>query len=125
MIVLFFGMLSASAQFRPPVHPAQHYFVPDRAAYSAPRQTFIPGLMADPSQHYKIRTVIPTDQYLVNMRPSGHFSWIGSVTSQSFNNGKFGTFYYWDMQGNLQATRGFIDLAGKNKRGFKLLFPWR
>jgi hypothetical protein len=29
------------------------------------------------------------------------------------------------MQGNLQGTRGFIDLAGKNKRGFKLLFPWR
>jgi hypothetical protein len=85
----------------------------------------IPGLLADQSQNYKVNSLIPAEQYFVNNKPAGHFAWIGSVTSQSFNNGKFGTYYYWDMQGNLQGTRGFIDLAGKNKRGFKLLFPWR
>ncbi len=126
LICLFlFGLLNATAQFREPVHANQNYFVPGRAVNSSPKQTFIPGLLADQSHYYKVRALIPTDQYLLNVRPTGHFAWIGSVTSQSFNNGKFGTFYYWDMQGNLQGTRGFIDLAGKNKRGFKLLFPWR
>lgn len=123
--LFLFGVLTVAAQFRKPVHSAQNYFVPGRSANVPPKQTFIPGLLADQSQYYKIRALIPTDQYLLNPRPTGHFAWIGSVTSQSFNNGKFGTFYYWDMQGNLQGARGFIDLAGKNKRGFKLLFPWR
>ena len=50
--------------------------------------------------------------------------WINSVTSLTYNNGKFGTYYYWDLQGNLRGTRGFIDLSGKNKLGIKLLFPW-
>jgi len=51
--------------------------------------------------------------------------WAGQVTSQSYGKGKWGTFYYWDAQGNLRDMKGFIDIAGKNKRGLKLVFPWR
>lgn len=51
--------------------------------------------------------------------------WTSAITSQSYGKGKIGTFYYWDMQGNLREMRGFIDIAGKNKRGLKLIFPWR
>lgn len=51
--------------------------------------------------------------------------WVSSVSSLSFNNGKFGSYYYWDVRGNLVDTRGFIDIAGKNKRGLKIVFPWR
>jgi hypothetical protein len=50
--------------------------------------------------------------------------WTSQVTSQSYGNGKWGTYYYWDVQGNLREMRGFVDLAGKNKRGLKLVFPW-
>lgn len=50
--------------------------------------------------------------------------WTSQVTSQSYGNGKWGTYYYWDIQGNLREMRGFVDLAGKNKRGLKLVFPW-
>jgi hypothetical protein len=51
--------------------------------------------------------------------------WVSSVSSLSFNNGKFGSYYYWDIRGNLVDTRGFIDIAGRNKRGLKIVFPWR
>ncbi|HEY5692786.1 MAG TPA: hypothetical protein VIS49_15120 [Cyclobacteriaceae bacterium] len=51
--------------------------------------------------------------------------WTNSVTTQSYGQGKWGTLYYWDVQGNLRETKGFIDIAGKNKRGLKLVFPWR
>lgn len=51
--------------------------------------------------------------------------WTNAITTQSYGKGKVGTFYYWDVQGNLREMRGFIDIAGKNKRGLKLVFPWR
>lgn len=56
---------------------------------------------------------------------SGTTYWTGNITTQSYGKGKWGTFYYWDVQGNLRDTKGFIDIAGKNKRGLKLVFPWR
>ncbi len=51
--------------------------------------------------------------------------WMGQVTTQSFNRGKFGTFYLWDLQGNLRQTQNFIDISGKKKRGWKLVLPRR
>jgi hypothetical protein len=127
LLLCFFFSLAANvwAQFREPVSHAQTYFLPNQPSRPASTKTFIPGLLADQSQNYRFNSVIPGDQYFVNTRTSGHFAWIGTVTSQSFNNGKFGTFYYWDLQGNLQGSRAFVDLAGKNKRGVKLLFRWR
>ena len=49
--------------------------------------------------------------------------WTGSITAQSFNNGKFGRFYCWDAQGNLRSSYLFLDISGKRKRGLKLVFP--
>jgi hypothetical protein len=51
--------------------------------------------------------------------------WMGSITTQSFNKGKLGRYYMWDVQGNLQESRMFLDVAGKNKRGLKLVFQRR
>ncbi len=56
---------------------------------------------------------------------AGTSYWTNNVTSQSYGQGKVGTFYYWDVQGNLREMKGFVDIAGKNKRGLKLVFPWR
>jgi hypothetical protein len=53
----------------------------------------------------------------------GNAYWLGSTTTQSFNQGKFGTIYYYDTQGNMRNARTFIDISGKNKRGLKLLLP--
>lgn len=49
--------------------------------------------------------------------------WLGSTTTQSFNNGKFGTVYYYDQLGNFRYANTFIDITGKNKRGIKLMLP--
>lgn len=49
--------------------------------------------------------------------------WLATTTTQSFNNGKFGTIYYYVMAGNFRQSASFIDIAGKNKRGIKLLLP--
>ncbi len=54
---------------------------------------------------------------------AGQAYWLGSTTTQSFNKGKFGTIYYYDMLGNMRYSRTFIDIAGKNRRGLKLLLP--
>ena len=55
---------------------------------------------------------------------SGNY-WMGSMTTQSYNQGKLGTYYLWDVQGNLRESRMFLDIAGKNKRGLKLIFRRR
>lgn len=49
--------------------------------------------------------------------------WLGATMTQSFQQGKFGTIYYYDMQSNMRFARTFLDISGKNKRGFKLLLP--
>ena len=56
---------------------------------------------------------------------AGTSYWTNSITSHSYGKGKIGTYYYWDVQGNLREMQGFIDIAGKNKRGLKIVFPWR
>jgi hypothetical protein len=53
----------------------------------------------------------------------GDSFWMGSVTTQSYNQGKVGRYYYWDVQGNLRGSLLFVDIAGKHKRGLKLVFP--
>jgi hypothetical protein len=66
---------------------------------------------------YKQVTMPPT--HLNLSVPGDQFS-TGSVSAQSFNNGKFGRFYCWDAQGNLRSSYLFVDISGKKKRGLKL-----
>ena len=66
---------------------------------------------------YKHAAVPPT--HLNLSVPGDQFS-TGSVSAQSFNNGKFGRFYCWDAQGNLRSSYLFLDISGKKKRGLKL-----
>jgi hypothetical protein len=72
-------------------------------------------------QVYKSITAPP--MYLNILSVPGDPIWTGSITSQSFNNGKFGRFYCWDAQGNLRSSYLFVDISGKRKRGLKLVFP--
>jgi hypothetical protein len=89
------------------------------------QKTFIPNLVTDPIQNSRQSSPMLTNFSTSDWRAQNNFFWTGTVTTMSFNKGKFGTLYYWDVQGNLRGTRGFIDISGKNKRGFKLVFPWR
>lgn len=82
---------------------------------------FLPGLNPDKDLMYR-----PTVPYITlpmnTTSPLGEFFWMGSTTRQSYNEGKIGRTYYWDIQGNLRGSTLFIDIAGKGKRGLKLAF---
>jgi hypothetical protein len=88
-------------------------------------KTFIPGLHADPIRNFRPRSPMMNSSSSYDWRMPNNFFWAGTVTTMSYNKGKFGTYLYWDVQGNLRSTRGFIDISGKNKRGLKLTFLWR
>ncbi len=113
---------TAFAQLRNAPTPNQYFH---SISYPTQQKTFIPNLMADPVQNSCQSSPMLTNLSTSDWRAQNSFFWAGVVTTMSFNKGKFGTVYYWDVQGNLRGTRGFIDISGKNKRGVKLVFPWR
>lgn len=78
------------------------------------------GLHADPQLNYKFSSPWLTNWAVVG---GGQSYWLSSTTTQSFNHGKFGTIYYYDQMGNMRYASPFVDIAGKNKRGLKLLLP--
>jgi len=91
----------------------------------ASKKTIIPNLLSDPARSFRIASPLMTNFSSWNWRMQNNFFWTGIVTTMSYNKGKFGTMFYWDVQGNMRGARGFIDISGKNKRGFKLVFPWQ
>jgi len=91
----------------------------------ASKKTIVPGLFSDPARNYKLSSPVMFAASGYDYRMQNNFFWTGNVTTMSYNKGKFGTYFYWDVQCNLSGTKGFIDIAGKNKRGLKLTFLWR
>jgi len=86
------------------------------------KREFLPGLRGD--RQVTSKHAIPLMTLPVNMTSfPGVSYWMGSVTTQSYNRGKIGRYYYWDIQGNLQGSHLFLDVAGKGRRGLKLIFP--
>ncbi len=77
-------------------------------------------LSPDRQQHYRPKSIW-LNNVAGSMSPTD-FYWMSSMTTQSYNHGKIGRFYLWDLQGNLRESKMFIDIAGKNKRGLKLVF---
>lgn len=47
---------------------------------------------------------------------------LSQMTTQTMQDGKMGTYYLWDQQGNLRESRFFLDIGGKSKPGLKLVF---
>jgi hypothetical protein len=80
---------------------------------------------ADQQRYYRLSVPVFTQRGLTGSQIPSTSYWTGYVTTQSFRNGKVGTFYYWDIQGNLRESRLFFDVKRKNKYSFKLVFPRR
>lgn len=98
------------------------YEVPSSFDSKQPKRWFLPGLKPDKQLTYRSSStyrMIASNSHLF----AGDPYWVGSVTQQSYNKGKIGRFYYWDLQGNLRDSFLFVDIAGRNKRGLKLVFP--
>jgi len=81
-------------------------------------------LIPDEQLMHRLKSPLLT-AWASSARIKGENYWLGSVTTQSYNRGKLGTYYLWDVQGNLRESRTFVDIAGKNKRGLKLVFRRR
>jgi hypothetical protein len=121
-ILIFIIETKAYSQFRS--SGDGHYFLPQTISMAS-KKTIIPGLLADPSGNYRMSSPTMLTSSFNDWRIQSNFFWTANVTTMSYNKGKFGTYFYWDIQGNLRGTRGFIDISGKNKRGLKLTFLWR
>jgi hypothetical protein len=80
-------------------------------------------IKSDRTINYQPKSIILQNSSSITHRGESYY--MGTMTTQSYNRGKLGTFYYWDVQGNLRESKFFLDIAGKNKRGLKLVFPRR
>ncbi|MGE0770596.1 MAG: hypothetical protein AB7K37_02705 [Cyclobacteriaceae bacterium] len=128
LAVFLFTSLSAFSQFRAKrnlFHTLANYFSPEKPSGEGAALIAIPpGTQAG----LEIQQQFRSPMLLASAgggRNGGDLYWMSSVTSQSYNQGKLGTYYYWDVQGNLRESHMFFDIAGKNKRGLKLVFPRR
>jgi hypothetical protein len=93
-----------------------------REATPSGKKWSLPGFSADPLTSHRTANTFMSQPINTNALLGDSF-WMGSVTTQSYNQGKIGRYYYWDLQGNLRGSLLFLDIAGKNKRGLKLVFP--
>ena len=123
---IFIALLDLTASAQLLAHrngTAVSYFIQDDDSDNLVRKWSLPGLRSD-KQATVYRPSAPLLSLPVNTTSLlGDSYWMGSVTTQSYNQGKIGRFYYWDIQGNLRGSYLFLDIAGRNKRGLKLVFP--
>lgn len=116
-VIINFIFLCAHAQLRSPLR---------KALFSSKNSQVSPFLVSQAGpkqQRYTSPRLVQSTPTISDRRGTNY--WANSVTTQSYGKGKWGTMYFWDVQGNLRESKGFIDIAGKNKRGIKLVFPWR
>jgi hypothetical protein len=99
--------------------------VNSRAFAASTPTSLLPGfLSSDQQQLFRPKSPLLMTLASSTTFKSGNY-WMGTMTTQSYNQGKLGTYYLWDVQGNLRESRMFLDIAGKNKRGLKLIFRRR
>ena len=99
--------------------------VPDGAIQQRHPETLLSQLIVpDHQRFYRLSHPVLMQKGNSDFVASNSY-WTAFVTTQSFNKGKIGTFYYWDIQGNLRESRLFFSISGKNNRSFKLVFPRR
>ena len=82
-------------------------------------QTWFKG---DPQRSYRMSVPLLTHKISPALITTDAY-WAGYMTTQSLRKGKFCTYYYWDVQGNLRESRFFVDVNRKNKYSFKIVVP--
>src|SRR6476619_1173647 len=85
-------------QFRNAPTPNQYFH---DIIYPVQQKTFFRNLNSDPVQNARQTSPTLTNLAYSDWRGPNNFFWTGTVTTMSFNKGKFGALYYWDVQGNL------------------------
>lgn len=121
--LLFLPILNGMAQNQS--RPVGQYFSYELSALKTESPVKKWKSIFTPDHQQTFRPKSPLMTSLVGSSTKEGNYWMGSMTTQSYNQGKLGTYYLWDVQGNLRESRMFLDIAGKNKRGLKLVFRRR
>lgn len=82
-------------------------------------QTWLKG---DDQRFYRLSVPLLTQKATTTSFTTDAY-WTGYMTTQSMRKGKLGTYYFWDVQGNLRESRFFVDVNRKNKFSFKIVVP--
>jgi hypothetical protein len=125
LLTLFAFCTSAFAQrVTEVVRPSMHYVSAlEMPATRQSSSTLIRYIRPDHQRYYRLSTPLFMQRYASGAQFLSGGYWTGYITTQSFRSGKVGTFYYWDVQGNLRESRLFFDINRKNKYSFKLVVP--
>jgi hypothetical protein len=116
LFLLLFTGFSASAQFHKEVTLKSYTMNVEK---TQPRQAWL----ASQKQNFNQPPLLTSLAAIPFTNKSSY--WLGQVTTQSMHEGKMGTFYMWDQQGNLRESRFFMDIGGNKRPGLKLVFPRR
>jgi hypothetical protein len=126
-VFALFVILPGYGQFKQE-KKSRHSFLfaalPDESLKQKPRSVLQQLFPMDNQRYYRLSNPVLMQKGNSDFVSSNAY-WTAFITTQSFNNGKIGTFYYWDIQGNLRESRLFFEISGKNNRSFKLVFPRR
>ncbi len=115
LCLLIFMGFSASAQFHKEVTLKSYSIHVEKA----PKQSWL----ASQKQNFNQPPILTSLAAIPFTNKSSY--WLSQVTTQSMHEGKMGTFYMWDQQGNLRESRFFMDIGGSKRPGLKLIFPRR
>jgi len=117
----FFSIVSvyATAQFRTDAKPVNLYDLGTR-----PNKTKSDNLLLANQKQSTYPSPILSGTGAMPFSQMNSY-WLTRMTTQSINEGKMGTNYFWDHQGNLRESRFFVEVGGKRKPGLKLVFPRR
>lgn len=116
---LFIMNVSVEAQFRTDSKPLNLYLLNVRPSKTKSDKM----LLSDQTQSTLKSPILSGTGVMPFSQMSSY--WLTRTTTQSINEGKMGTNYFWDQQGNLRESRFFIEVGGKRKPGLKLVFPRR
>ena len=115
LCLLIFMSFSASAQFHKEVTLKSYSIRVEKA----PKQSWL----ASQKQNFNQQPILTSLAAIPFTNKSSY--WLSQVTTQSMHEGKMGTFYMWDQQGNLRESRFFMDIGGSKRPGLKLILPRR
>jgi hypothetical protein len=124
MAALVLACWSTQAQIRTRGVPVRNAFTTlSTTSTSVKNITLFDRWIKGDPQRYSRLSVPMFSQRASHATRSSDTYWTGYMTTQSVRKGKLGTYYYWDVQGNLRESRTFFDINRKNKYSFKLVIP--
>lgn len=125
IVLMSLAFLSASAQIKTRWTPVKNVFTETiLVKANRERSALHNWLLPEAPRSYRFSKPIQIPLTSPGLVATNSY-WAGSMTTQSLRKGKMGTYYLWDVQGNLRESRFFLDVNRKNRYSFKIVVPRR